>query len=67
MKSALAASAALGIGGIALYLVSQDGRSWWIGSAMLVPFVVVVFWWIRDEPWGDDGGSSAGAGPFGPP
>lgn len=66
MKWALATAASVGIGGIALYLVKQDDRSWWIGSLMLVPLVVLVFWWIRDEPWGDDGGS-AGPGAFGPP
>jgi len=64
VKWALAASAGLGVGGIALYLVKQDDRSWWIGSAMLIPFVLVVLWCVRDEHWRDDSG---GGGSFGPP
>jgi hypothetical protein len=64
VKGALAASAALGVAGIALYLVNQDDRSWWMGSAMLIPFVVLVLWWIGDDL--RDGGGGGG-GLFGPP
>ena len=55
----------LGIAGIAMYLLKQDDRAWWIGSTMLIPFMLIVFWMVRDEPWRDIGSDSGGS--VGPP